>query len=360
MKLEVHPDVRRACTLPAEAYRDASMYARHLERVLARTWHVIADGVDLPAAGEALPLTLLPGSLDEPLVLTRDARGALHLLSNVCTHRGNLVVGARCQVQSMRCRYHGRRFALDGSFSFMPEFEQAEGFPAASDDLPRVPMADWGPIKLASLSPAFRFEDQIEPIRARIGWLLERDHVFDAEASRDYLVNAHYALYCDNYLEGFHIPFVHGALAETLDYGAYTTDCFPLGSVQVGIAKPGEPAFDLPPGHPDAGRRVAAYYVWLFPSTMLNLYPWGLSVNAVRPLSSDRTRVSFLSFVADPSRRGEGAGGDLHRVELEDEAVVEGVQRGIRSRLYRQGRFSPTREAGVHHFHRLLAQYLSD
>jgi choline monooxygenase len=360
MKLDVHPDVRRASTLPADAYRDPGMFSRQLERVLARTWHVVADGLELPAANEALPLTLLPGSLDEPLLLTRDKAGALHLLSNVCTHRGNLVVAERCQAQSLRCRYHGRRFALDGRFSAMPEFEQAEGFPSERDDLPRVPMAHWGPITFASLLPAFAFDEQIAAIDARVRWLLERDHAFDASTSRDYLVNAHYALYCDNYLEGFHIPFVHGALAETLDYGAYTTECFRFGSVQVGIAKEGEPAFDLPAGHPDGGRRVAAYYVWLFPATMVNFYPWGISVNALRPLAADKTRVSFLSFVADASRRGEGAGADLHRVELEDEVVVEGVQRGIRSRLYKQGRFSPSREAGVHHFHRLLAEYLAD
>ena len=42
-----------------------------------------------------------------------------------------------------------------------------------------------------------------------------------------------------------------------------------------------------------------------------------------------------------------------------DEAVVESVQRGVRSRLYARGRYSPAREAGVHHFHRLLAEFMS-
>jgi choline monooxygenase len=45
-------------------------------------------------------------------------------------------------------------------------------------------------------------------------------------------------------------------------------------------------------------------------------------------------------------------------VEHEDEEVVEAVQRGIRARMYRRGRYSPTRETGVHHFHRLLAAAL--
>jgi choline monooxygenase len=68
--------------------------------------------------------------------------------------------------------------------------------------------------------------------------------------------------------------------------------------------------------------------------------------------------VSFLPFVWDASKRELGAGGGLDRVEREDEAIVESVQRGVRSRLYDRGRYSPTREGGVHHFHRLLAEFM--
>ena len=91
---------------------------------------------------------------------------------------------------------------------------------------------------------------------------------------------------------------------------------------------------------------------------MFNVYPWGVSVNVVTPLAVDRTRVSFLPFVWDPSQREQGAGGGLDRVEREDEAIVEAVQRGVRSRLYDRGRYSPAREGGVHHFHRLLAEFM--
>ena len=49
---------------------------------------------------------------------------------------------------------------------------------------------------------------------------------------------------------------------------------------------------------------------------------------------------------------GDGA------LELEDEAIVQQVQKGVRSRLYDRGRYSPSRETGVHHFHRLLAGML--
>lgn len=91
---------------------------------------------------------------------------------------------------------------------------------------------------------------------------------------------------------------------------------------------------------------------------MLNFYPWGLSINVVKPLGAERTRVSFMTYVWDESKVGEGAGAGLDRVEREDEAIVELVHKGVRSRLYDRGRYSPTREQGTHHFHRLLAEFL--
>jgi choline monooxygenase len=91
---------------------------------------------------------------------------------------------------------------------------------------------------------------------------------------------------------------------------------------------------------------------------MFNFYPWGISVNVVQPIDRGRSVVSFITYVSDESRFDEGAGNDLHRVELEDEAVVESVQKGIRSRFYSHGRYSPTREQGTHHFHRLIAEFM--
>jgi choline monooxygenase len=312
-------------------------------------------------AGRVYPFTLLPGTLDEPLVLTRDANDRIHCLSNVCTHRGTLVVEGAGVEQQLRCRYHGRRFALDGRFHSMPEFERTADFPSPSDDLPEVPLGFWERFLLVALAPApeTNIAAIFEPVVQRLGHLPFAELTFDASTARDYLVNANWALYVDNYLEGFHIPYVHSSLATTLDYGEYAVELDRYLVLQLGIAKPGEPAFLLPSGHRDHGRAVAAYYFWLFPTTMFNVYPWGVSVNVVTPLAVDRTRVSFLPFVWDESKRESGAGAGLDRVEREDEAVVESVQRGVRSRLYDRGRYSPAREAGVHHFHRLLAEFLT-
>ncbi|MEO7366432.1 MAG: SRPBCC family protein, partial [Gemmatimonadaceae bacterium] len=281
-------------------------------------------------------------------------------LSNVCTHRGALVVEGEGHLKSLRCRYHGRRFGMDGSFTSMPEFEDTVGFPSAADCLPRLPLQRWGPLLFTSISPAFAFNELLAPVNERVYWMPLDEFRRDAKTSRDYLIDANWALYCDNYLEEFHIPYVHQGLSEKLDYNSYYTETFPLASLQMGIARPGEPVFDLPAGHPDFGKRVAAFYFWLFPNLMLNFYPWGLSLNVVNPLGTSRTRVSFVSYVWNESLRENGVGGDLHKVEMEDEEVVESVQRGVSSRLYDRGRFSVRREVGTHHFHHMLARFMNE
>jgi choline monooxygenase len=362
-RLDVDPDVSRASTPPAAMYRDRAWFDAIAERVMRRSWHVVGDLEGARAPGTLRPFDLLPGCVGEPLLLATDEAGETRCLSNVCTHRGNLLVGAAderaARARHIRCSYHGRRFGLDGRFLSMPGFEGVEGFPSAADDLVRVPLGRLGPLGFASVAPATPFEAWSAPARERLLPLGLARWALDAAASRDYEVAANWALYVDNYLEGFHIPYVHPALAKALEVSAYETHPLATGVLQVGIAPPGEPTLALPPGHPDAGRRVAAYYLWLFPATMLNVYPWGLSVNVVQPLSPDRTRVRFLSYVGDASLRGAGAGGDLHGVEMEDEAIVERVQRGVRSRLYDRGRYSPAHETGVHRFHRLLAEALA-
>src|SRR5258706_16479718 len=75
-QFRVDPDVRLARTPPAEMYSDAGWAAAIAGRVLARGWHVAADASEIAVNETAFPFTLLPGVLDEPLVLTRDRTGA--------------------------------------------------------------------------------------------------------------------------------------------------------------------------------------------------------------------------------------------------------------------------------------------
>ncbi len=355
---KIDPDVRRAQTRPGKAYGDARGFSAEVERILARSWLPVAPPT-IPA-GAAQPFTLLPGVLDEPLIFTRDEAGSLRCLSNVCTHRGMQIVCEAGSVKRLRCEYHGRRFGLDGSLEAAPGFDGAENFPRDIDSLPSAALGTFGPLHFVGIKPAHELEEWLAPLQETLGWLPLDEFTFNPQRSRDYEVAANWALYVDNYLEGFHIPTVHKALARALDVSAYETRTLPFGSLQVGVVSAEEPCFELPAEHPDSDLRVGAWYFHLFPTTMVNAYPWGLSINHVEPLGPMRTRVRFLEYSWRPELREAGAGGDLHRVELEDEAVVEATQIGVRSRLYKTGRYAPAHERAVHHFHRLLERALED
>ena len=143
-----------------------------------------------------------------------------------------------------------------------------------------------------------------------------------------------------------------------LDYGNYATELFRYSNLQIGFAKDSDACFDLPQESPDHGKKIAGYYFWVFPNMMFNFYPWGLSVNIVKPLRHSEDQNFFPDVRARRKQAPQGAGADLHGVEMEDEDVVQNVQRGIRSRFYKFGRYSATREQGTHHFHRLITEFL--
>jgi choline monooxygenase len=353
----VNPDITRAETLPASFYHDQNQYEKMKESVFAKSWQWLGDSPSLlPLDGFAHPFSFLENHLTEPMVLVRNNNSEITCLSNVCTHRGNIVSHHPGKINGLSCMYHGRRWNMDGTFKHMPEFKEAKDFPRPCDDLHRFDLQEWGPFLFTGLEPEIDFSVIKDYLNQWIGFLPLNEFKLDTSKSRDYLINCHWALYCDNYLEGFHIPFVHPDLNAVLDYDAYTTELFDYGTLQIGYADGAEEVFVLPDDHPIAGSEVAAFYFWVFPNMMFNFYPWGLSVNIVKPLSISKTKVSFITYMYDDSKYEIYSADAIDKTEREDEFVVEGVYKGLHSRYYKTGRFSPKREQGVHHFHRMLSE----
>ena len=335
----IDPDIRRARTLASDFYTDERYFEMSKEKLFARTWQFLGKADEFDGLK---PSTILPGFLDEPVLLVKTDE-SLTCLSNVCTHRGKILVEEPCPANLIRCSYHGRRFSLDGKFLSMPEFEGVEDFPGESDNLRQIAFSTRAGFMFVSIDPVDTFEVFVDDAATRLKDVEPQG--LRLTATREYEVDAHWALYCENYLEGFHIPYVHHGLNEIVDYSSYTTETFRYSSLQTGFDEAGD---------------IAARYLFVFPNLMFNFYPWGISVNVVRPVSPSKSVVEFLTYVSDESLIDKGAGADLDSVEMEDEAVVESVQRGIRSRFYSHGRYSPTREQGTHHFHRLIAEFMSE
>ena len=358
MEFYIDPDIRKASTLPATFYKSQKTFERLLEEVLVPSWQFVGDSGLLPERSYAYPFLLFEDSVDEPLMLVRDKEDAIYCLSNVCTHRGMFLIDKPGKYRLLSCKYHGRCFNMNGKFRSMPEFQETVNFPTEMDDLTALKLGQLGDFLFTSLAPDLDFETVFQPMLDRMSWFPFEDLIYNEEGSHVYNIKTHWALYCDNYLEGFHVPFVHPGLNQSLDYKEYDTELFDYCNLQLGVASEGAVTFDLPADSQDHGKGIFAYYWWVFPNMMFNFYTWGVSVNIVEPIDLNNTRVVFKTYLFNDERGNGFSKKDMHDTELEDEEVVERVHLGLRSRLYKHGRFSATKEKGVHHFHRLLADVL--
>ena len=174
---------------------------------------------------------------------------------------------------------------------------------------------------------------------------------------KDWTVACNWKVYVDNYLEGYHIPIVHPSLFKELDYARYETQTHRSYSLQRAPLRQDAPG-QLPRG--DDSAEDEALYFWIFPNLMINVYADNFSTNLILPLGHDRTLTVFEWYFRDPEDiavretvRSMVAFSD--EIQLQDIAICEAVQKGLKSRTYERGRYSVRRENGVHHFHRLLA-----
>lgn len=349
----IDEDIRRARTLPSQFYTEVDEFER-LKSVFTG-WQFAAHRSELES-NSIQPLEHIEAINGESMVLMKGQE--TNCVSNVCTHRGMRLALEACSKKTLQCRYHGRTFDLDGTFRHMPEFEQAIGFPSEEDNLKQFPLKQWMGMFFTAQGEGIDLPWDL--LEQRLGFLAPESYSHDTDRERDHSVDANWLLYVDNFLEGFHIPYVHPELNQALDYSGYITETFDGGVLQIGKAMDGDVKFDLPPGHPDEGQDIAAYYLWLFPNMMFNFYPWGLSVNVVIPVSHNRCRVLYRGYVSDAELANQGAGSVLDTVEHQDQWVIEEVQKGMASKAYGRGRYSPTKEQGVHHFHRMLTQFIGE
>ncbi len=353
-QFNINPNITKAETLPAEYYLNEQFFEKSKENFFASSWQFIAHEQSLET-NNCYPFSFLNGYINEPLVLTK-VENKIHCFSNVCTHRAHLVETHPCKVKKLRCRYHGRTFTLDGKFNSMPGFEKAENFPSSADNLTKIPIIIWKHFILVSLEKGVDITPVFKDIEQRIPRFPFSELAINEASSAEWIIDAHWALYCENYLEGFHVPFVHKGLAKELELGSYETILLDQSVLQIGEGKK-EIAILKNPESPN--RNIYGLYYWIFPNLMLNFYEWGLSINIIEPITPGQTRIRFLSFPIKSKKQPKEGDSAIGKVELEDQDVVLRVQKGIKSRFYSKGRYSPEHEKGIHHFHLILSKYLS-
>lgn len=356
-------DLAAAETMPARWYIEPRFLDLEKRKIFWKTWQPVgrADMVLRPGDYFTCEVT------GERLVVARGQDGALRAFFNVCAHRAGPVAVGKGNRRSLQCKYHGWTYALDGRLLAAPEFEGVKHWDKDSVCLPQVRVQEWGPFIFVNLADdAPDFMDIYGPIDAEIrrkGFEIGRMRAMER---RDYIIACNWKVYVDNYLEGYHVPIAHPGLFRELDYEQYRVDTFRYYSSQyapIRPAKEGEIQGRDRRYVRTEGEAEALYY-WIFPNTMLNIYPDNMSINIILPLDHERTLTIFEWYFEEP---GTGEGWESMQqtiafsdeIQQEDIEICEAVQQGLKSRAYDRGRFSVKRENGVHHFQVLVHEFLT-
>jgi choline monooxygenase len=343
--------LEHASTIPAPWYTDPRISELERQAVFGRTWQVVGRAEQLREKGSFLTAEVA----GEPIVVVRGQDGIVRGFFNVCRHHAAAVVTESAgHAAQFRCPYHGWTYGTDGALKGVPEFEGVCNFDRAKNGLLPVRAELWENFVFVNL------DAQAKPLREFLGSLtslVEPLHLGEMRffERRRYTLECNWKVYVDNYLDGgYHVPHLHKGLNSVLEYKQYTIENFEHYCVQSSPVRSDADSDALAA----ATRQGRAFYLWLYPNFMINAYAGVMDTNLVLPLGIDRCEVVFDFYFKDT-----GAASQAHhrestavseKVQEEDVAICEAVQRGLHSRAYGAGRLSVRREAGEHLFHRLL------
>ena len=336
--------------LPGAAYTSEAFLALENERIFTDSWVFAGFAHELPRAGDVAPATVA----GRPLLLVRDAGLRVRAFHNVCRHRNLKLVDAPGNAgRAIRCPYHSWTYGLDGTLHVTPYFGGREpravppGFDRGRHGLVPVRSATWYDWIFVNLNGAAApLEEFLAPLRNRLeGIDLTRLHHI---ATIDFgEVAANWKLILENFIEPYHVQFVHATTTEQPLTDHYTVNDSGCLGCAVDVS-----------GEATRGDTLSAdsRYLTLFPNFVFGLYfPDQIGVQLNVPRAPDRTLQRRAIYSLGPESRLNACAEQLVKlwsgVHAEDHAMLERLQQGRASELAAGGGvLSPVWEDAVRSF----------
>ena len=339
-------------TLPAWTYDNAEFHALEREHVFLPNWQIVCHVSDVPKAGDYATLDMM----GERAFVVRDEDGGLRAFHNVCRHRAHAIArGAFGSCKgALRCPYHGWRYGFDGRLKAVPAVRSFPGLDKATISL--VPLD----LEVFQGFVYIRFKGGGPSLAERLAPLAEELALYRFEAMRplgDFWcqeIAVDWKNVWDNYLEGYHFVTGHPGLYELMG-NLYDVEALPNGVARLSHSLQEKPARSWAARHyqkllpavdhlPDPLRRAWSYFP-LFPGMSFHVYPDSMDFFQAIPAGPGRTILRGQSYALPDERREMRAARYLcarlnAKVQQEDEALIDSVQRGLASSSYSIGLLS--------------------
>ena len=377
------PALEEARGLPASLYTSEEFFDIEQRRLFPRTWVGIAFDTDVPAPGDAIPLTVC----GLPVILVRDEGGEVRVLHNVCRHRATIVLERAAKgLRTLKCPYHGWVYGTDGSLKATPFWDGTADshrcpVDAAGNGLVRVRFGVWNHVVFVNL------DGQAEPLDAYLAPMTaELDHLdipgLELGHRLDWTFKANWKLVMENW-EVYHHVWVHEGVFDKMSdevdlaTGEPYTDMIADGNVMMLRYRKTRPPAVSRPAHGPAlppvptryektetdrsrQRGVAEYHRHHRPGRLCTgdlradrsraspRRAWRGTSHPALPPAHDSRRAArqFWTDGSDPTRRFE----DRQGIRSQDHRCMELQQAARVSPVADDVKFSATWETNVRYF----------
>jgi choline monooxygenase len=351
----------QAMGLPSIAYTSPEFLKQEQDLLFAPSWIYAGRADELAKPGDGKPVEIA----GRPIILLRNRASEIKAFHNVCSHRNALLArkpfGGR---PTITCPYHSWTYDLDGRLIRTPhiggqDVHKCAGIEMGELGLKPVRIENWAGLLFVNLTgDAAPLASWLKPVADR--WQAYDFSRLRFAGGRSYELATNWKHAVENYLESYHLPWVHPGLNSYSRMSDHY--CFLAGSDAGGqgteVYAPGTkdgqslPAMTLPEEWAKRGE-----YPVLFPNLLTGVQSDHFFLIDVIPVSPGVTRERFEIFFF-----GDESMDDAHRavreqtierwndVFVEDIDVVERLQQGHASPAATGGRFSAVQDQVVHRF----------
>ena len=176
----------------------------------------------------------------ESIVITRNDENEISAFYNVCQHRGNKIVALESgSFSKVSCPYHGWTYGLDGTLEHVPDRELfKEGVPCDKKSLKPVKVSVWAGLVFINMDENSSsletflgpIVDQLKPYKFEKMNLVKHQTVS--------LLETNWKTVRDNFLEQYHVDFIHPQHASFVDCCDAENDLWPFGHTRTMVTSP--------------------------------------------------------------------------------------------------------------------------
>lgn len=338
--------------LPARNYLCRDRFDREQESLFGRLPLLLGPAAMLAEPNQAIA----HDDYGLPLIVSRDAAGHLHVLANVCRHRGTRLLESKGVVPAKRivCPYHAWAYRPDGSLSGIPRADCFPGLDTADFGLTAFPAVESGGLIWFARNPEADF--------ASVNALADDMDAFGLSGLHLYRRNTHdvaanWKLIIDAFLESYHVKRLHAAtIAPFFADGITAADR--IGPHQRAAVGRAESLAGIDRNDWKALRRAVTYTYHLFPNSVVVVSPDYINLLICHPQAVGRTLVEDIMLIPEPPASEEAEDHWRRSWELldggtfgdEDFRAAALAHQGLASGLIEDITLG-TLEAGVADFH---------